>query len=754
MGASRAALLRVTVASLRLVAALGVVCPAAGIAAGGADATPGVVAPGQLLAGFQPGVTPEEQEAVVRRHGGRTLRALPDIGARLVALPAGRAIADEALAFGAEPAVRYAEPNGIVSAADPPGDPSFGAQWFLQNTGQAIPGQSSGQPGVDIGATRAWETTTGNPDIVVGVLDTGIDFDHPDLAGNLWTLPAETALTDSRGAPCATGSHGYDAVTDRCGPDDGRDDPGFAPGDFRYGQGTHVAGVVGAVGNNGVGVAGVNWRVGLMALKVLDATGAGDAASVAAGIMFAVRARQAGVNVRVLTVGWGLRDDSKTLRDAVDAAGRAGILVVAAAGNQEGGQGVDIDRVPLYPASYAAANIVAVAATDNRDGRLGFTNYGARSVDLGAPGAGIYSTLPGGAYGYRSGTAMAAATVAGAAALILAAPGLGGLTIDQLKDRLLYCGVPDPALALLTVSGRRLDVARAIAGADCAIPPPGPGVPPSPPPGWSPWVARGGILGDAPAAAALGNRVYVFARGTGDALYVMSSAGGDFTGWQDLGGILTAAPAAASNRSILYVFAKGSDDALYAMSSTDGANWSGWTRLGGVLTAPPAAASANGVLYVLARGADGALYLTSSRDGQTYSEWLDLGGILTTAPAAAAFGGQLYVFAGGSDAALYERHSADGVTFTPWQRLGGILTAAPAAAAFQPDQGPETLYTFATGSDLALYERHTTDGATWSDWQGLGGQLVGPPAAADANGRLYAVVRWINDELYERHLGP
>ncbi|HEX5505220.1 MAG TPA: S8 family serine peptidase [Thermomicrobiales bacterium] len=743
MRRSRVGTWRAVAATLLLVAALGPGRATATAARGAGVATADVV-PGQLIVGFRPGVTAGEQAAVVRRHGGSTLRLLPAIGARLVRLPAGRAVAAAALAYGGEPAVRYAEPNAIERAAALPDDQFVGAQWALQT----------------IGAPAAWDSTTGSRAIVVGILDTGIDYGHPDLAANLWSLPPGTGLTDRRGLACAVGGHGYDALTGGCGANDGQDTSLFTPGDYRYGHGTHVAGIVGAVGDNGVGVAGVNWHVGLMALRTLDAEGRGTAADMAEGIAFAVRARAAGVNVRVLTASWGQTLFSQALLDAIEAAGRAGILVVAAAGNEDSAPGADIDRAPFYPASYTAANVIAVTATDQRDSRPPFANIGARSVDLGAPGVGLYSTQLGGDYQYRSGTSMAAATVAGAAALVLAAPGLGNLTVGQLKDRLLYCGVPVPALTL-TVTGRRLDVARAIAGDDCGTPPPPPGPGdgppgPSPPPaGWSPWVARGGILTESPAATAFQDRVYVFARGTDNALYATSSAGVAFTGWRSLGGVLTAAPAAAGFPGHgLYVFAKGTDDALYVTSSADGATWADWTRLGGVLTAPPAAASVNGVLYVLARGADGALYLTRSRDGRTFSGWQNLGGVLTAAPAAAGFGGPLYVFASGADAALYERHSADGAAFTPWRSLGGFLTAAPAATAYQPANGAETLYTFAAGSDAALYERHTTDGATWTDWQSLGGQLAGPPAAAGANGRLYAVVRWVNNELYERHLPP
>ncbi|HET8625911.1 MAG TPA: S8 family serine peptidase, partial [Thermomicrobiales bacterium] len=677
-------------------------------------------------------------DAVVRRHGGQTLRQLPGVDARLVQLPPGRAIASDARAYTAESAVRYAEPNYEVRADAIPNDPLFPQQWGLANTGQPVFFQN-GTPGADIGATRAWDLTTGNRNIVVGVVDSGIDLTHPDLQANLWTAPAGWSVDG-----CAPGTHGYSAVRDEQTGVVARD---CTPQDT-FNHGTRVAGVIGALGDNGQGVAGVNWNVQLMALKFIDPTGAGFTAQAVEVIDYAVQAKRAGVNVVALNNSWSSFDFSQALSDEIALANQEGILFVAASGNGDAnGVAQNLDTTPVYPASYDIPNVVAVTATDNRDAHASFANYGARTVQLGAPGVGIYSTITvaNGGYGFATGTSFAAPFVTGAAALVLAAAWPAPLDVGVLKARLIYCGDPDPSLAGITTSGRRLDVYQALTGANC-----GPEAPPGPVvAGWSLWASQGGILSDAPAAAGFDGRVYVFAKGSDNALYVKSSADGTtFTGWTDLGGILTAAPAAASAGGRLYVFAKGSDAALYVTSSADGANWAPWQSLGGILTAAPAAASAGGTLYVLARGSDGALYLRSSPDGATWTGWRSLGGILTGPPAAAGFDGRLYAFARGTDAALYVTSSTGDGAFTGWRSLGGVLTAAPAAAA-TGDGG--ALAVFATGRGGHLYTMRSTDGATYSPWLDLSGQVVDTPAAAAVpGGPLCAFVRWADNALWAR----
>jgi subtilisin-like proprotein convertase family protein len=289
---------------------------------------------------------------------------------------------------------------------------------------------------------------------VVGVVDTGVDYNHEDLAANMWVNPAEIPGNgvDDDANGVIDDVHGFNAITGSGDPMDDHD------------HGSHCSGTIGAVGSNGIGVAGVNWEVQIMALKFLNAGGSGTLEDAVAAIDYAVAQRNAGVNLRVLSNSWSGGGFTQTLLDAIESANASGIMFVAAAGNASN----DNDANPTDPASYEATNVVAVAATDHNDELAGFSSFGATSVDLGAPGVDVLSTTRNNTYSVFSGTSMATPHVAGVAALVLSANDT--LTVEELKDALLTSGDPIPALEGVTLSGRRLNAASALDEAGPPVP--------------------------------------------------------------------------------------------------------------------------------------------------------------------------------------------------------------------------------------------------------------------------------------------
>ena len=356
--------------------------------------------------------------------------------------------------------VEYVEPNYIVYALETPSDPSFGSLWGLLNTGQVIQGVT-GTAGADIDATLAWDRKTGSKANVVAVVDTGLDYNHPDLADNVWAAP-EGGVTVTVGGvtvSCAAGTHGFNAITKTCNPLDDN------------GHGTHVSGTIGAVGTNGVGVAGVNWTANIMGLKFLNSRGSGTTADAINAIEFAIQAKRAlasQANVNVLSNSWGGGGYSSSLFAEIQKANDNGMLFPVAAGNAKSNN----DTTAYYPANYDVPNVVAVAATDNKDLLASFSNYGLTTVDLGAPGVNILSTYPSNRYAWMSGTSMATPHVAGAAALVLAA--CGPLDPSSLKDVLLANVERVNSLVGKTVTGGRLNAYTAVT--NCS------GTPPEPPP--------------------------------------------------------------------------------------------------------------------------------------------------------------------------------------------------------------------------------------------------------------------------------
>lgn len=308
-----------------------------------------------------------------------------------------------------DPDVLYAEPNYIYHTLIEPNDPEYGKQWALPK----------------INAPYAWDKTTGSGDIVIAVIDSGIDYNHPDLSDNVWT--------DSQGQP------GYNAIKNNADPMDDNS------------HGTHCSGIIGAFGNNSIGVCGVNWNVKIMALKFLDASGNGSVADAIECIDYLIRRKDEGEKIAAVSNSWGGYAYSSSLYDAISRLAEKGILFVAAAGNSSR----DNDVTPLYPASYNLPNIISVASSDENDNRSYFSNYGRTTVHIAAPGSFIYSTIPSEGYDYKSGTSMATPFVAGVTGLISAYTGDTDAT--KLKNIILNGITRLPQWTNLTTTGGRLN---------------------------------------------------------------------------------------------------------------------------------------------------------------------------------------------------------------------------------------------------------------------------------------------------------
>jgi subtilisin family serine protease len=342
--------------------------------------------------------------------------------------------------------VLIAEPDHVVSIQATPNDPSFSSLWGLHNTGQ-----SGGTVNADIDAPQAWDIHTGSRSVVVAVLDTGIDQTHPDLVANLWTNLAEIAGNgiDDDGNGYVDDRRGWDFVNDDNNPSDDNS------------HGTHCAGTIGALGNNAAGVSGVCWQVSLVGLKFLGANGLGLESDGAEALSYATD-----LGVTLTSNSWTTNVYSQTLKDAVDEAGAAGILCVAAAGNN----GNNLQWFPVYPAAFTSANVISVAATTRNDDLWASSNYNVTLVDLAAPGVDIFSTLPSGGYGLKSGTSMATPHVAGACALLKSLK--PALTHTQVQSLILNRVNPLPALTGKCVTGGRLNVYNSmLAASDILVTP-------------------------------------------------------------------------------------------------------------------------------------------------------------------------------------------------------------------------------------------------------------------------------------------
>lgn len=374
------------------------------------------------------------------QHHNRLLKRVHGPDVEVLELGADQHVEQMVQAYEQSGQVEFAEPDYILYASSSPNDPKFtdGSLWALQNTGQ-----SGGTAGADIGAGTAWPVLHNASNVVVAVVDTGIRYTHEDLAANMWTNPGEVAANgqDDDDDGYVDDVHGINAI-ERTG--DPWDD---------VGHGTHVAGIIGGVGNNGKGVVGVAWNVQLMACKFMDGSGEGATSDAIVCIDYA---RTHGAHI--INASWGGPGFSRSLQTAIRRAQAAGIIFVAAAGNES----QNLDRNPSYPASYKVNNMVVVAATTRADELADYSNYGAASVTLAAPGSDILSTWFSSDRAYRveSGTSMATPYVSGVLALTKAR--YPNETYSQLIQHVTSGTDSLAVLAGKCLTGGRLNLRKAL----------------------------------------------------------------------------------------------------------------------------------------------------------------------------------------------------------------------------------------------------------------------------------------------------
>ena len=424
----------------------------------------------EVLVNFQPGVSTADIATFYAKYGlleMERLGAAPgDVSTlRLARAKPGKMTDTDGFirALERDLRVEYAELNYILTTAlhtpNLPDDTSYGELWGLNNTGQ-----SGGTPDADIDAAEAWhDFTTGSSSVIVGVIDTGVNYNHPDLVNNIWTNQIELngiAGADDDNNGYIDDIHGYNAYGNNGDPMDDN------------GHGSHTAGTIGAEGNNSLGVVGVNWDVSIAACKFLSASGSGSTADAIQCFDYFNKLRADGHNVVVTNNSWGGGGFSQALMDAMAGDPAKRILHAAAAGNGDPFTGIPIDNdfTPHYPSSYNLDNIISVAATDHDDNYAGFSNYGKFSVDLAAPGVSILSTVLSSGYSTKNGTSMATPHVAGAAALIWAE--YPNLTATNVKA-LILTGVDGLGGGDKTVTNGRLNVYDAINAMEIDPNPPG-----------------------------------------------------------------------------------------------------------------------------------------------------------------------------------------------------------------------------------------------------------------------------------------
>ncbi|MFK8137364.1 MAG: S8 family serine peptidase [Bdellovibrionales bacterium] len=334
-------------------------------------------------------------------------------------------------ALQANPNVEFVEPNFVYRTNAIPNDPDMEKLWGMNNYGQVDPKGRQGLADVDVDADRAWDIQTGSRDVIVAVIDTGVDPTIEDLTNNMWVnegeIPGDGIDNDENGF--IDDVHGYDFVNNDGDPTDD------------HGHGSHCAGTIGGEGDNGVGVAGVAWKVRIMGLKFLSARGSGSTAGAISSIDYATQ-----MGAHIMSNSWGGGGFSQALLESIQRANDANSLFIAAAGNSKSNN----DSSPHYPSNYEVENVMAVAAINNSGELASFSSFGKNTVHISAPGRNIYSTIPGG-YDAWSGTSMATPHVSGVAALLKSNE--PEMTAVEMKERMMATARNFASLRSKTISG-------------------------------------------------------------------------------------------------------------------------------------------------------------------------------------------------------------------------------------------------------------------------------------------------------------
>lgn len=348
--------------------------------------------PNEVLVKFKTGVDESQKESIRASLGAVKLKEIKSIRVEHWKLPEGLTVENAVELLSNTPCVEHAEPNYLYKPFSLPNDPQFNELWFLHNTGRTING-TCGSPGADISASQAWDLETGSHDVVIAVIDSGVACDHPDLIDNVWVntdeVPDNGLDDDNNGY--VDDVHGWDFVNDDNNPSD------YSKDVYGDGHGTHVAGIIAARGNNGLGLTGIMWQAQIMPLQIFDLFNTGSFYEAVIHHLRTLSAIEYAVDngAKIINCSFGGGPSTQLMYDILNYAHQNGVLVIVAAGNSNN----DNDINPSYPSSYDLPNIISVAATNELDELASYSNYGAQTVHVAAPGGNggienIYSTVP------------------------------------------------------------------------------------------------------------------------------------------------------------------------------------------------------------------------------------------------------------------------------------------------------------------------------------------------------------------------